>query len=78
MTLKKLKQWLETMPRPAYIFLKSLLGAAAAMLFLSALLFLSAGKDLDRLHLAAVLLENPAGMLLLGMLGLAFLLDRCK
>ena len=66
------------MPRPAYIFLKYLLRTAAAMLSMSFLLFLTAGKDLTRLHLAVVFLENPAGMLLLGALALAFLLDRCQ
>ena len=66
------------MPRPAYIFLKYLLLAAAAMLCASALLYLTAGTDLRRQHLAVVLLENPAGMLLLGAFGLAFLLDRCR
>ena len=66
------------MPRPAYIFLKWLLRAAAAMLALSLLLFLTAGTSLHRQHLAVLLLENPAGMLLLGAFGLAFLLDRCQ
>ena len=64
------------MPRPAYIFLKYLLRAAAWMLSLSFLLFLTAGQDLARQHLAVTLLENPAGVLLLGAFGLAFLLDR--
>ena len=66
------------MPRPAYIFLKYLLCAAAAMLSASFLLFLTAGTDPNRLHLAVLLLENPAGMLLLGAFALAFLLDRCQ
>ena len=66
------------MPRPAYIFLKLLLCAAAAVLSVSLLLFLTAGTDLPRLHLAVQLLEAPAGMLLLGVLALVFLLDRCQ
>ncbi len=66
------------MPRPAYIFLKYLLRTAAAMLCMSLMLFLTAGRDPIRLHLAVVFLENPAGMLLLGALALAFLLDRCQ
>jgi len=78
MKLQKLKRSIETMPRPAYIFLKNLLRAAAAMLIASCLLFLTAGTDLSRLHLAVLLLENPAGMLLLGAFALAFLLDRCQ
>ena len=47
------------------------------MLLASLLLFLTAGADLKRAHLAVLLLENPAGVLLLGAFGLAFLLDRC-
>ena len=64
------------MPRPAYIFLKYLLLTAAVMLAASLALYLTAGTDLRRAHLAALLLENPAGLLLLGAFGLAFLLDR--
>ena len=75
--MKKLKRSIETMPRAAYIFLKYLLRAAAATLLASCLLFLTAGKDPQRAHLAVALLESPAGMLLLGVFGLAFLLDRC-
>ena len=78
MKLQKLRRSIETMPRPAYIFLKYLLCAAAVMLGASLLLFLTAGADRSRLHLAVLLLENPAGMLLLGAFALAFLLDRCQ
>ncbi len=77
MNMQKLRRSIETMPRPAYIFLKHLLRAAAAMLLASLLLFLTAGHDPARKHLAVLLLENPAGVLLLGAIGLAFLLDRC-
>ena len=76
MKLKKLKRSIEAMPRPAYIFLKYLLLAAAAMLSASLTLFLTAGASLRRAHLAVLLLEAPAGMLLLGALALPFLLDR--
>ncbi len=78
MSMKKLRRSIETMPRPAYIFLKNVLRAAAGMLGASLALFLTAGRDPARLHLAVLLLENPAGMLLLGAFGLAFLLDRCQ
>ena len=64
------------MPRPAYIFLRALLAIAAGMLMLSALLFSFCGNDLQSLHLATLLLESPAAILLLGALGLAALLDR--
>lgn len=72
----KLRRSIETMPRPAYIFLKLLLALSALMLTASALLFALGGRDLPRLHLAMLLLESPAGVLLLGGVGLAFLLDR--
>lgn len=64
------------MPRAPYIFLKSLLALCCAMLALSLLLLLTAHGAPSRLHLAILLLECPAGVLLLGCLGLAFLLDR--
>jgi len=79
MKFKKLKRSIEKMPRPAYIFLKSVLSISAAMLFCSLALFvLNAGEAATELeHLAQVLLESPAGVLLLGAVGLAFILDRC-
>ena len=67
---------IETMPRPAYIFLRALLALAASMLALSALLFALFENNLYCLHLATLLLESPAAVLLLGALGLAALLDR--
>ena len=70
----KIRRSIEEMPRPAYIFLKCLLALAALMLIASCLLF-ALGKSLPMLHLAVTLLETPAGVLLLGLLGLAFLLD---
>ena len=76
MDLQKLKRSIEEMPRPAYIFLKYLLRLAAGMLLASLALHLTAGTDPARAHLAALLLESPAGLLLLGALGLALLLDR--
>ncbi len=74
--LPKLRRSIETMPRPAYIFLKYLLMTAALMLSASLALFLTAGANRQRAHLAVLFLESPAGLLLLGALGLAFLLDR--
>ena len=73
-SLKKLKRSIEQMPRCAYIFLKCLLMLAAGMLGASLLLFLSPAPAAR--HLAVVLLENPAGLLLLGIIGLGILLDR--
>ena len=73
--LNKLKRSIETMPRPAYIFLKAVLLIAAMMLAVSCLLF-AFGRELSQLRLAQQLLESPAGVLLLGAVGLAFLLDR--
>lgn len=74
----KLRRSIETMPRPAYIFLRALLALSAGMLLVSGLLFAVAGKNLSLRHLAVLLLETPAGVLLLGAVGLAFLLDRLK
>ena len=74
--VKKLRGSIETMPRPAYIFLKGVLIVAFAMLASSCLLFALGGGDPDLRALAQLLLENPAGVLLLGVFGLAFLLDR--
>ena len=64
------------MPRPAYIFLKYLLVLASLMLTVSCLLF-ALGTTLPAQHLAVLLLETPAGVLLLGLIGLALLLDHC-
>lgn len=61
------------MPRPAYIFLKYLLVLASVMLTGSGLLF-ALGSERE-IHLAVLLLETPAGVLLLGAVLLAFLLD---
>lgn len=76
MRLKKLRRSIEQMPRPAYIFLKVLLILSAAMLTGSCLLFVCAGRNLALLHLAVLLLESPAGILMLGVIGLALILDR--
>ena len=73
---KKIRRSIEEMPRPAYIFLKFLLVLALLMLAASALLF-ALGTTLSQRHLAVLLLESPAGVLLLGLFGLALLLDCC-
>ena len=65
------------MPRPAYIFLKGVLLLADVMLLASCLLF-ALGGDPEQRCLAQLLLESPAGVLLLGAVGLAFLLDRLQ
>ena len=72
----RLRQSIQQMPRPAYIFIKSVLALAALMLLGSCLLFALGGPG--RPHLALLLLESPAGVLLLGAVGLAFLLDRLR
>ncbi len=73
---KKLRRSIEGMPRPAYIFLRACLALAAVMLWAACLLF--ANGSAEALHLAVLLLESPAGVLLLSALGLAFLLDRLE
>lgn len=63
------------MPRPAYIFLKCVLAFAAALLFAAWVLSLCAVSDPACRHTAAALTDVPAGVLLLGLIGLAILLD---
>ncbi len=78
--LKKLKRSIETMPRPAYIFLKNSLRICVLMLMASLLLFWSSKdgiEDYERIKFAVLMLESPAGILLLSVIGLAFILDRC-
>ena len=76
--IAKLRRSIETMPRPAYIFLKGVLILACVMLLGSSLLFALGGGDPDRRALAQLLLESPAGVLMLGVVGLALLLDRLE
>ena len=67
------------MPRPAYIFLKSVLKLSCLMLAAALLLFCSADSgsmaDYEKLKYARLFLENPAGILLTGAIGFAILLD---
>ena len=71
MSLKKLKHGIEKMPRGAYVFLRAVLALAAAMLAGACALY-AAG---DSPHLAEALLQAPAGVLMLGVVGLAVMLD---
>ncbi|MBE6914372.1 MAG: hypothetical protein E7472_05495 [Ruminococcaceae bacterium] len=78
MRFQKIKRSIESMPRPAYIFFRAVLALAAAMLLGSLLMFAATPAHSRALrHLAVLFLENPAGVLLVGLIGLAFLLDRC-
>lgn len=72
---KKLKRSIEQMPRPAYIFLKITLMLCCAMLMLSLALFHVESREAQ--NLARLFLENPAGVLLLGGIGVCFILDHC-
>ena len=79
MKLKRLVRGIENMPRPAYIFLRTVLLVCCAMLFASFVLFvLYEQQPVNRTlyKTAVLLLENPAGVLLLGLICLGFLLDR--
>lgn len=75
MRIKKLKRSIEQMPRPAYIFLKITLMLCCAMLALSLVLFCA--KSREARNLALLFLENPAGVLILGGIGVCFMLDHC-
>lgn len=79
MKLKRLVRGIENMPRPAYIFLRTVLLVCCAMLFASFVMFVAHEQypaDHTLYKTAILLLENPAGVLLLGLIGLGFLLDR--
>ena len=68
------------MPRPAYIFLKNVLLLVCIMLACSLSLYMTAdwsAGDYYRMKLALMLLESPAGILLLGAVGFAIILDMC-
>ena len=75
MRFSRLRQSIETLPRHIYIYLKCLLSLAALMLLCSLLLGLASGRNLALQHLSLLLCETPAGVLLLGVIGLALLLD---
>lgn len=67
------------MPRAAYIFLKNSLLLCCLMLGSSLLLFVSLSGNaaqFEKMKMATYLLEAPAGLLLLTVLGLALILDR--
>jgi len=76
--IEKIKRSIESMPRCAYIFFKNTLILCCIMLGASLLLFLSSSgiEDYEKLKLAYALLESPAGVLLMAVIGLAFILDR--
>lgn len=75
MKLKKLKRSIEQMPRPAYTFLKITLMLCCVMLMLSLALFHAESREAQ--NLAQLFLESPAGVLLLGGIGVCFILDHC-
>lgn len=77
--MKKIKRSIDKMPRCAYIFLKNVLRLSCIMLFVSLCLFLSDSGtigDYERTKFAFLFLENPAGLLLVGIIGTAFFIDR--
>lgn len=76
--MKKLKRSIDSMPRCAYIFLKNVLRLSCIMLAVSLLLHFSADNvidDWEKMKLAVLFLENPAGILLAGIVGTAILID---
>ena len=81
MKLRQLARGIEEMPRPAYIFLRAVLIVCCVMLFAAFVLFVlheQRPADHTLYKTAVLLLENPAGVLLLGLIGLAFLLDHLR
>ena len=81
MKLKRLARSIENMPRPAYIFLRAVLLVSCVMLFAAFVLFAEHEQrpaDHALYRTAVLLLENPAGVLMLGLIGLGFMLDRLR
>ena len=78
-SLRELRKVIRQMPRPAYIFLLWLLRLCCLMLLISAALFMRLQEFSGDYHtylLACAFLENTSGVMLVGLLALAFLLDR--
>ncbi len=82
MKLRKLIKSIETMPRAAYIFLRWNLIICCIMLALSLFFFYRyfAAPGLGRgcYLTASLLLENPAGLLMAGLVGMALLIDNSR
>ena len=80
MRFKKLARAIEAMPRAPYIFFRAVMAASCVVLLGSFALFASlqdAAAPSYRVYMtAAALLECPAGLLIIGFVGTAFLLDR--
>lgn len=77
--LRKIKRSINSMPRCAYIFLKNVLRLCCIMLMSSLLLFCGSSvsyEQYERMKLAVLFLETPAGLLLLGIIGTAIFIDR--
>ena len=78
--LKRTLRGIREMPRPAYIMLLFSLRLSCLMLLASLLLFLRCfapgGYERGLYMTAVLLLESPAGVLLLGGIGAAFFIDR--
>ena len=82
MRLKKLARAIEKMPRAPYIFFRAVMAVSCAVLLGSFALFASlegAAAPSYRVYMTATaLLECPAGLLIAGFIGAAFLLDRSR
>lgn len=82
MHFKKLARAIEKMPRAPYIFFRAVMAVSCAVLLASFALFVSLQSSPApsyRVYMTAVaLLECPAGLLIAGLMGAAFLLDRSR
>ena len=81
MRFKKLARAIEKMPRAPYIFFRAVMAVSCAVLLGSFALFASmqdAAPSYRVYMTAAALLECPAGLLIVGFIGSAFLLDRSR
>ena len=79
MLIRKIILYIREMPRSAYLFLRAVLILSDGILLCAFSLFagMEAGSRGYKLYrLAVTLLETPAALLLLGLVGTAFFIDR--
>lgn len=78
--LKKIKRSMEKIPYPAYIFLKCTIILCDILLFTSAVLFQGTESVIgysERMMMANLMLETPAGLLFLALIGFSIIIDNC-
>lgn len=77
--IKKIARSIHAMPRAAYIFLLNSIRLCDIMLLFSMYLFISsdgAADSFERIELAWLMFETPAGMLIMTLIGFIMIIDR--